>query len=49
MTRTKTKISTVGDKLLLKILGALWIANALLFYIAGLWTIRLFQPLKVFQ
>lgn len=43
------RLSTLQDKLLANIITGVYITNGLLFYLCGLWTIRLFQPLKVFQ
>ena len=45
----KSKMSTLEENLLNKVITAIYVTNGLLFYIAGLWTVRLFQPLKVFQ
>lgn len=42
-------ISSLHNRLQAKILAALYFANFLLLYMSTLWTIRLFQPLKVFQ
>jgi len=41
--------STLGNRLQAKILASLYVANMFLLYMSTLWTIRLFQPLKVFQ
>jgi hypothetical protein len=47
--KDKVNMSTLQDKMLNSILTAVYVTNGLLFYLCGLWTVRLFQPLKVFQ
>jgi len=43
------KMSTLSENLINSMITAQWITNGLLFYLSALWTVRLFQPLKVFQ
>ena len=45
----KPKMSTLSENLIGHVITAQWVTNGLLFYVAALWTVRLFQPLKVFQ
>lgn len=47
--KREAQLTTLGDRVQTQILASSYISNALLFYLAALWTVRLFQPLKVFN